>query len=64
MAIDRGKLEETILAPKKVATDSGTVEERSISDLQKGVKMLEDLEAKETKRPKLARLGIYGRINL
>ena len=65
---ERERIKETLLAPKKVATDSGTVEERSSDDLKKGVKLAEELDANVdplgNKRPKLGRLGFYGRVNL
>lgn len=62
------QLKETILAPKKVATDSGTVEERSINELEKGLNLLKkqeaELEEDGSPRPQLARLGFYRRNNL
>lgn len=65
---EREAIKQTLLGPKKVATDSGTVEERSADDLKKGLKLAEELDAGTddlgNKRPKLARLGFYGRINL
>ena len=61
-------LRETIFAPKKVVTDSGSVEERSVGDLEKGMRLLgkeeANLDEDGSKRPKLGRLGFYGRINL
>lgn len=65
---ERQKLRETLLAPKKVTTDSGTVEERSVDDIKKGIKLMEELDIAEdetgAKRPLLGRVGVYGRINL
>ena len=60
---DREKIKETLLAPKKVATDSGTVEERSIDDIKKGLKLLDEIDAKEDKAPLMKRVGVYGRYN-
>ena len=60
---EKQKLVETILAPKKVATDSGTVEERSIDDIKKGLKLLDEIDAKEDKAPLMKRVGVYGRFN-
>lgn len=65
---EREQLKETLLAPKRTRTDSGEVEERTFSDLAKGKKLLDDMEAnldeQGNKRPKLGRCGLYGRINL
>lgn len=62
------KLKESILAPKKVATDSGTVEERTVDELRKGVDLIEKKESEVNSagavRPRLSRLGLYRRINL
>lgn len=62
------KLEEVVTSPRKVVTDSGSVEERSIDEIKKGLNLLDkkksELNANGAKRPVLARLGIYGRINL
>lgn len=60
---DREKIKETLLAPKKVATDSGTVEERSVDDIKKGLKLLDEIDAKENKAPLMKRVGVYGRYN-
>jgi hypothetical protein len=60
---DREKIKETLLAPKKVATDSGTVEERSVDDIKKGLKLLDEIDAKEDKAPLMKRVGVYGRFN-
>lgn len=60
---DREKIKETLLAPKKVATDSGTVEERSVDDIKKGLKLLDEIDAKEDKAPLMKRVGVYGRYN-
>lgn len=60
---EKEKLRETILAPKKVTTDSGTVEERSIDDVKKGLKLLDEIDAQETKKPLMKRVGVYGRYN-
>lgn len=65
---ERQRLKETLMSPKRVKTDSGEVEERTFSDLAKGKKLLDDIDAnldeQGNKRPKLGRVGIYGRINL
>lgn len=64
---EKQKLIETILAPKKVATDSGTVEERSIDDIKKGLKLLDEIDAKTdaagNNTPLMKRVGAYGRYN-
>lgn len=60
---EKEKLRETILAPKKVTTDSGTVEERSIDDVKKGLKLLDEIDAQENKKPLMKRVGVYGRYN-
>lgn len=64
---DREKIKETLLAPKKVATDSGTVEERSIDDIKKGLKLLDEIDAKTdaagNNTPLMKRVGVYGRYN-
>lgn len=64
---DIDALKRLILGPRRVTTDSGTVEERSVDELKKGLDLLKKQQAAlnddGTPKPQLSRLGIYGRYN-
>lgn len=54
-------LKAVLLASKRVKTDAGEVEERSVGELKEALKLLEELDGKASKRPSLGRLGRYRR---
>ena len=57
------QLKKIVLGPKKTQTEAGSVEERSVDELEEGLKMLQKTE-RTSNGPQLKRLGIYGRFNL
>ncbi len=60
---DLEQLKKIVLSPKKTQTEAGSVEERSVEELEDGLKMLRKAE-RTSNGPQLKRLGIYGRYNL
>lgn len=52
---------ENILAPKKVKTDSGEVEQHSLNEQMKALDYLKKQTA--TDKPQLSRLGVYQIVN-
>lgn len=60
---DLEQLKKIVLSPKKTQTEAGSVEERSVEELEEGLKMLQKTE-RANNGPQLKRLGIYGRYNL
>ena len=60
---DLEQLKKIVLAPKKTQTEAGSVEERSVDELEEGLKLIQKTE-RTTNGPQLKRLGIYGRYNL
>ena len=60
---DLEQLKKIVLGPKKTQTEAGSVEERSVEELEDGLKMLQKAE-RTNNGPQLKRLGIYGRYNL
>lgn len=60
---DLEQLKKIVLSPKKTQTEAGSVEERSVEELEDGLKMLQKAE-RTNNAPQLKRLGIYGRFNL
>lgn len=60
---DLEQLKKIVLSPKKTQTEAGSVEERSVEELEDGLKMLQKAE-RTNNGPQLKRLGIYGRFNL
>ena len=60
---DLEQLKKIVLGPKKTQTEAGSVEERSVEELEDGLKMLQKAE-RTNNGPQLKRLGIYGRFNL
>lgn len=60
---DLEQLKKIVLGPKKTQTEAGSVEERSVDELEEGLKMLQKAE-RINNGPQLKRLGIYGRFNL
>lgn len=60
---DLEQLKKIVLGPKKTQTEAGSVEERSVEELEEGLKMLQKAE-RTNNGPQLKRLGIYGRFNL
>lgn len=60
---DLEQLKKIVLSPKKTQTEAGSVEERSVEELEEGLKMLQKAE-RTNNGPQLKRLGIYGRFNL
>lgn len=50
-----------LLASKRVKTDAGEVEERSVSELKEAMKLLDELDLQASKKPSLSRLGRYRR---
>ena len=60
---DIEQLKKIVLGPKKTQTEAGSVEERSVDELEEGLKMLQKAE-RTNNGPQLKRLGIYGRFNL
>lgn len=56
-------LKKIVLGPKKTQTEAGSVEERSVDELEDGLKMLQKAE-RTNHGSQLKRLGIYGRFNL
>ena len=60
---DLEQLKKIVLGPKKTQTEAGSVEERSVEELEEGLKMLQKTE-RTSNGPQLKRLGIYGRFNL
>lgn len=60
---DLEQLKKIVLGPKKTQTEAGSVEERSVDELEDGLKMLQKAE-RTNNGPQLKRLGIYGRFNL
>lgn len=54
-------LRASILASKRVKTDAGEVEERSVDELKKALKVLDELDNQSKKRSSLSRLGRYRR---
>ena len=60
---DLEQLKKIILSPKKTQTEAGSVEERSVEELEEGLKLIQKTE-RASNGPQLNRLGIYGRFNL
>ena len=60
---DIEQLKKIVLGPKKTQTEAGSVEERSVEELEDGIKLIKKTESAST-GPQLKRLGIYGRYNL
>lgn len=60
---DLEQLKKIVLGPKKTQTEAGSVEERSVEELEDGLKLIQKTE-KTNNGPQLKRLGIYGRFNL
>ena len=56
-------LKKIVLGPKKTQTEAGSIEERSVDELEDGLKMLQKAE-RTNNGPQLKRLGIYGRFNV
>ena len=54
---------ENILAPKKVETDSGKVEQHSLSDQMKALDYLKKQEVAESGKSQLSRIGVYQIVN-
>ena len=60
---DLEQLKKIVLGPKKTQTEAGSVEERSVEELEDGLKLIQKTE-RTNNGPLLKRLGIYGRYNL
>ena len=60
---DIEQLKKIVLGPKKTQTEAGSVEERSVDELEEGLKLVQKAE-RASNGPQLKRLGIYGRFNL
>lgn len=60
---DLEQLKKIVLSPKKTQTEAGIVEERSVEELEDGLKLIQKTE-RVNNGPQLKRLGIYGRYNL
>lgn len=60
---DLEQLKKIVLGPKKTQTEAGSVEERSVEELEDGIKLIKKTESTNN-GPQLKRLGIYGRFNL
>lgn len=60
---DLEQLKKIVLSPKKTQTEAGSVEERSVEELEDGLKLIQKTE-RAGNGPQLKRLGIYGRYNL
>lgn len=60
---DLEQLKKIVLSPKKTQTEAGSVEERSVEELEDGLKLIKKTES-ASNGPQLKRLGIYGRFNL
>ena len=60
---DLERLKKIVLSPKKTQTEAGSVEERSVEELEDGLKLIQKTE-RASNGPQLKRLGIYGRYNL
>ena len=60
---DLEQLKKIVLSPKKTQTEAGSVEERSVDELEEGIKLIKKTE-RASNGPQLKRLGIYGRFNL
>ena len=60
---DLEQLKKIVLSPKKTQTEAGSVEERSVEELEDGLKLIQKTE-RSSNVPQLKRLGIYGRYNL
>ena len=60
---DIEQLKKIVLSPKKTQTEAGSVEERSVEELEDGLKLIQKTE-RTNNGPQLKRLGIYGRYNL
>ena len=60
---DIEQIKKIVLSPKKTQTEAGSVEERSVDELEEGLKLLQKTE-RTSGGPQLKRLGIYGRFNL
>lgn len=60
---DLEQLKKIVLSPKKTQTEAGSVEERSVEELEDGLKLIQKTE-RASDGPQLKRLGIYGRFNL
>ena len=60
---DLEQLKKIVLSPKKTQTEAGSVEERSVEELEDGLKLIQKTES-ASNGPQLKRLGIYGRFNL
>ena len=60
---DIEQIKKIVLSPKKTQTEAGSVEERSVDELEDGLKLLQKTE-RTNNGPQLKRLGIYGRYNL
>lgn len=54
-------LRTALLSSKRVKSDAGEVEERSIDELKKVMALLGMLDQQESKRPALSRVGRYRR---
>ena len=60
---DLEQLKKIVLGPKKTQTEAGRVEERSVEELEEGLKLVQKTE-RTSNGPQLKRSGIYGRFNL
>lgn len=54
-------LRAALLASKRIKTDAGEVEERSVSELKEAMKLLDELDLQASRKPSLNRLGRYRR---
>ena len=60
---DLEQLKKIVLGPKKTQTEAGSVEERSVDELEDGLKLIQKTE-RASNGPQFKRLGVYGRYNL
>lgn len=56
--------EQNATAPKRVQTDSGSVEQHSLNDQIKALEYLKKKDAEEKGRSALSRMGFYKRVPL
>lgn len=55
------KLKSALLASKRVRTEAGEIEERSVSEIEDALRILQSLEMMKNKKSAISRIGRYSR---
>lgn len=56
--------EENALAPKRVETDSGKVEQHSVGDQIKALEYMKKQKVESSRKSQMSRFGFYKRVSL